>query len=279
MADIKELLERSKEIIRLAIEQYQPKLTVSLMSGGNDSMTAYCVAKALGLDIDFVAHVYTGTGIEETRLFVENWAGNEGVPLLVCDAGDAYERYVMRKGFFGKGRDAHAMAYHVLKAGPLRKGISTLRQRRKNFPILMLTGIRLNESKNRKYNFANQTTKRDPGAKNNIFVNIIEHWSQQDCTEFLASVNAPRNPVAKALHRSAECMCGSMQSKEDRQVASILYPEWGKRLDELECRVIAKHGWGWGENMSKTHKQEAAGQLLLDGFEMCRHCLLNQGGE
>lgn len=269
-------LERSAEIVQDAISTYQPKLIVSLVSGGNDSLTAFYVAQRLGIQVDYIVHVYTGTGIQETRQFVELWAHNGvGKQLLLCDAGKAFEDYVERKGFFGKGVSAHAMAYHVLKAGPLRKGIATLRKGRRNFPVLMLTGIRLDESDNRKYNFAAQTVKRDPAAPSNIFVNLIEHWTQQDCTDFLTSVDAPRNPVSKALHRSGECMCGTMQTREDRQLASILYPTWGKQLDALESRVKEQHGWGWGENMPQSLKQERAGQLPLEGFEMCRHCLLH----
>lgn len=265
------LFDKSLSIVQIAIDTYKPKMIVSLVSGGVDSLTSFYVAKHLNISIDRIIHVYTGTGIKETRQFVEDWSKTTSVPLLISDAGTSYEDYVNRKGFFGKGRTAHTYAYHVLKANPLRKAISSLRQRRRNFPVLMLTGIRLDESSNRKYNFENQTYKRDPASKNNIFVNLIEHWSEQDCREFLSEVNAPKNPVSKALHRSAECMCGTMQSNEDRQLASILYPEWGKWLDNLEFKIKIKHGWGWGENMPKSCKPKDG-----DGFEMCRHCLLNQ---
>lgn len=270
-------LARTGVIVRSAIENYHPKVIVSLVSGGNDSLTAYYALREVGIKPDFIVHVYTGTGIPETREFVEGWAISVGIPLLICDAGDAYEKYVQRKGFFGRGVAAHAMAYHILKATPLRKKMSQIRQKRRHFPILMFTGIRLDESDNRKYNFAQNTIKPDPAAQNNIFVNHIEQWTGEDCRYFLEKVGAPKNPVAQALHRSAECMCGTMQTKEDRMIASAIYPAWGKRLDTLETEVKAKHGWGWCENKPKSLTQEENGQLpFINGFEMCRHCLLNE---
>lgn len=277
-----DLLRKSANIIQLAIDTYHPKLTVMLVSGGDDSVTGYYVARALGIQIDYIVHIDTCTGIKETRQFVEQWSATTNSPLIIREATMEFERYLHRKGFFGRGEDAHKMAYHVLKAGPLRKAISSLRKRKRNFPVMMLTGIRLSESDRRKYNFATQTIRPDPGAESNIFVNFIEHWSDEDLRSFMRENNLPRNPVSKALHRSAECMCGTMQSQEDRKLASILYPPWGRWLDQLEAEIIQKWGWGWGEEMPKTAKQRLAGQLpfiMEDGFEMCRHCLLNQETE
>lgn len=271
MSDLDVQLEQSQQIYRSALVEFGPQAVVSLVSGGNDSLTAFYVARLIGVKLQCVIHVRTGCGVQETQLFVEQWAQRVGVPLMLCDAGDAYEQYVLRKGFFGRGISAHAMAYHILKATPLRKGISSIRRRRRNFPVLMLTGIRLDESDNRKYNFANQTTRRDPAAKNNIFVNIIEHWSAQDCQEFLSIIGAPRNPVSKALHRSAECMCGTMQSQEDRELASAIYPGFGSKLDALEAQAKMLHGWGWGENMPRKQRR-----TTHEGFELCRHCILNE---
>jgi 3'-phosphoadenosine 5'-phosphosulfate sulfotransferase (PAPS reductase)/FAD synthetase len=272
---IDEQLVQSQFIMAASIAEIQPKVTVALVSGGTDSLTAFYVAQALEIPIDYIVHVHTGTGVLQTLDFVEQWAEGTGIPLLLCDAERAYENYVLRKGFFGRGVKAHAMSYHILKADPLRKGMSKLRQGRRDYPIMMLTGIRLDESDNRKYNFAAQTVKRDPAAPNNIFVNLIEHWTQADCNEFLTQLGVARNPVAKALHRSAECMCGTMQTKEDRQLASIMYPEWGKWLDTLEATVKDLHGWAWDQNIPRSIKQEKAGQIALPGFELCRRCVLN----
>jgi 3'-phosphoadenosine 5'-phosphosulfate sulfotransferase (PAPS reductase)/FAD synthetase len=259
-------LELSQQIILRAQQEFNPSLRVALVSGGTDSFTLYYVLKELKIPLDAVIHINTGTGIPETEEFMTAWGASIPEPYLVGSAGDAFEKYVLRKGFFGRGLTAHTYAYHYLKAGPLRKVISSLRKRRRRFSVVMYTGIRLDESKNRQYVFGKQTFKRDPAAPNNIFVNAIEHWTRDECRELLKSVNAPVNPVARALHRSGECMCGTMQSLEDRAVASVFYPHWGAWIDALESRVKNEFPWGWGENVPKGYKRACEDPIL------CRHC-------
>lgn len=84
-------------------------------------------------------------------------------------------------------------------------------------------------------------------------------------THIIATVSGGRDSAAEIefarelgikidliLHcRSGECMCGTMQSMQTRMEAAAIYPEWGAQLDDLERRVRAKHGWGWGETMPK----------------------------
>lgn len=111
-------LESSKEILEAAISMHQPYAKVLMFSGGGDSMTAYQVCKVLGIEIDYLLHVNTRTGIAETTDFVRQFCEAEGVRYIEADAGMAYEDYVLRKGFFGVGTgkmSAHSFAYHVLK--------------------------------------------------------------------------------------------------------------------------------------------------------------------
>jgi 3'-phosphoadenosine 5'-phosphosulfate sulfotransferase (PAPS reductase)/FAD synthetase len=266
------LLDRSAAIFHEAYQKYDPKLVVALVSGGNDSLTAYYVAaKYLHIKIDAVIHVHTGTGIPETLDFVRGWAaGLKGSQYIERSAGSAFEDYVRRKGFFGVGRQAHPFAYHLLKASPLRKAMSYLRMRRRRFPILMLTGIRLEESVNRKYYFSENTIKPDPAAPNNLFVNLIEHFSARDCLDLLNDVQAPRNPVAALLHGSRECMCGTMQTDEDRAEAEYWYPKWGRWLRELDADVRKSFGYGWGEKT--THLRKRLPCKPTDEMGMCQVC-------
>lgn len=46
------ILENSKEIIEKAITDFKPKAVVLMFSGGDDSLTAYHVAKELGVKLD-----------------------------------------------------------------------------------------------------------------------------------------------------------------------------------------------------------------------------------
>jgi len=97
-------------------------------------------------------------------------------------------------------------------------------------------------------NLVERLRKRaDPAAPNNIWFNLIHDWNQQQRDEYLQSREVAINPVAKALCRSGECMCGTTQSGLERAEAAHLYPEWGKWLDALEAEVKVKHGWGWDD--------------------------------
>ena len=260
-------LEQSSDIAYKAIEKYKPRAVVCMLSGGNDSLTAYYAAKAIGINFDFIIHGNTRTGIKETTNFVREFSEITGERYKEADAGDAYEKYVLRKGFFGRGETAHAFCYHVIKATAFRKAIATIRQRRRNFPVLLINGARKDESKNRGKNLS-QSVNIDPAAKNNIWVNIIHDWSKWDCVDFLDQCTAPCNPVTKVLCRSGECMCGTMQSQEQRKEAAMWFPEWGQWLDDLEQRVVDRHYVGWGVHSSIT-KQIKAGQLFMP---MCHSC-------
>jgi 3'-phosphoadenosine 5'-phosphosulfate sulfotransferase (PAPS reductase)/FAD synthetase len=261
-------VDKSRDIVQGALAEYKPAVTVALVSGGTDSLTAYYVARHLQVPVDYIVHIHTGTGIPQTTEFVRKWAREQDAEYIEGSAGTAYQDYVLRKGFFGRGLRAHSYAYHVLKAHPLRKAMSSIRQRRRGFPILMLTGIRLDESENRKYNFAGKTCRPDPAAQSNIFCNLIEHWTKRQCLDYLRSIDAPRNPVADLLHRSGECMCGTMQSDEDRQEAALWYPEWGAWLDRLEAKVCENFPAKWGQETTRR-----AGTAPIE-LGICQGCQL-----
>lgn len=268
------MLEDSKLIYEQALMIYQPKAIIMMLSGGDDSMTAYALAKELGIQIDAVIHGNTGTGIRQTNEFAENEAKKRGDRFLVADAGNTFENYVLRKGFFGKGFTAHSYAYHLLKADPFRKVVSKhFRKGQKHYPVLFLNGARRQESPNRQKNM--QSPYRADG--NNIWVNLIHNWTKDDCLNYLHERNICRNPVSKKLCRSGECMCGTMQSPEARAEASYCYPEWGKWLDRLESEVIKKFPWRWGENISKQKIMEMHGQTTIDFQPMCSGCYNENG--
>lgn len=240
----------SCERMERVVAEFRPTHIIGTVSGGRDSAAEVEFARELGLKIDFLLHCRTGTGIDETTDFVVDYYGSLGPDFVMADAGDAYEDYVMRKGFFGIGRSAHNFSYRVLKATPMRKAISReIRQGKRDVRVLMLNGARALESDNRAKNL--QETRRDPASPGNLWANIIHDWSAEDRDRYLKLRKTPINPVAVQLCRSGECMCGTMQTKKMRAEAAAVYPDWGARLDDLERRARAKHGWGWGETMPR----------------------------
>jgi len=281
---MKGLLDKSLKIYRDAEKKFKPDAVVSMVSGGNDSAVAYHVAKEIGIPMDYIIHLNTGTGIQETTDFVRSYYGNQPVEYLEANAGDAYEKYVRRKGFFGRGFIAHTYAYHILKAGPLQKVISKhIRKGKRGVKVLLLNGARADESANRKINLPD-VFNIDPSQNGNIWVNIIHHWSKEDCKEYLRTRDVKINPVTKNLCRSGECMCGTMQSDEDRYEASLLYPKWGEWLDNLQDEVVKKFPWKWGREQPDWYKDLSKGQMGIFGehekyshqFQpMCVDCKVN----
>lgn len=265
------MIQKSKEIIRQAELEFNPYAKVLMVSGGNDSLATVLCAKALGVEVDFIAHVNTRTGIQETTEYVRSLAEYLNIPYIEGDAGNAYEKRVLERGFFGKGIAAHAFAYRILKATNIRKAISRhIRNGKRNRPVLLLNGARLQESKNRKNNLT-EIFNRDPASKNNIWVNLIHTWSKSDCLDIIDNnPNVPKNEVTALLHRSGECMCGTMQSDEDRATASFFFPNWGNWLNNLE-KETCKRGfcWKWGE---ATTKKVIAEKTIF--MPMCQDCQL-----
>lgn len=272
-----ELLYRSKYIVQKAIADFKPKAIVMMLSGGDDSTTAYAVARELGVKFDAVIHGNTRTGIKDTSIFAARQVDKYRDHLIIADAGDAYENYVLRKGFFGVGETAHNYAYHVLKIQHFRKAVSrNLRKGRRNFPILFINGARRHESKRRERTMITPY-RHDPAQKNNIWVNIINDWTRDNCLDYIEGNGLERNPVAINLCRSGECLCGSMQTKGDRLEAAYFYPEWGNWITKLENEVMKRFPWKWGESISKQRIMEMNGQMnAFETFQpMCTGCKIN----
>lgn len=185
------MIEDSANIITEAVEIFKPTHIVSMVSGGKDSACSDAVARELGLKIDFVIHGNTGCGIPETSQFVREIYSNLS-DYVEANAGSAYEDYVLRKGFFGKGISAHSFAYNVLKATPFRKALSAnIRHGKRDVRILLINGARKDESENRKKHL--KVWRSDPAQKNNIWVNIIHNWSQEDRDKYLESMTTTFN--------------------------------------------------------------------------------------
>lgn len=248
---MEDLLLNSQGIYEKAVADFKPKAVVLMLSGGDDSLTTYHVAKQLGLTIDVVIHGNTRTGIPETTDFVRKKVEAMGDRYIEADAGSCYIDYVLRKGFFGAGNHAHGFSYNILKNNHFKRVVSAdLRKRQRNFPVLFLNGARRMESERRKVTMINPYSYTK-AFKNNIWVNLINEWDKADTIEYLEGNGVVRNPVSVKLCRSGECMCGTMQTKGDRSEANYFYPEWGKGLDDLEKEAIKRHGFGWGENKPK----------------------------
>jgi 3'-phosphoadenosine 5'-phosphosulfate sulfotransferase (PAPS reductase)/FAD synthetase len=171
----------SAERMERVVRETQPTHIIATVSGGRDSAAQVELARELGIKIDLILHCRTGTGIPETTKHVVDYYGSLGPDFVMADAGSAYEAYVMRKGFFGVGRQAHNFSYRILKADPMRKAVSShIRKGRRGIRTLLLNGARAAESDNRQKNLLE--TRMDKG---NLWVNIIHDWTSDDRDRYL----------------------------------------------------------------------------------------------
>lgn len=267
---MKNLLDMSKRVMEDAISAFNPTHIVAMVSGGKDSTCSYQVLKELGYKADLIIHGNTRTGLQGTTQFVIDNYSDDGPDFAIADAGTTYEDKVLDKGFFGTGPSSHVWAYRFLKKDHFNRVMSReIRKRRPGYRVMLVTGARRSESAERAKHL--QPFTLEPQNKNNAWVPIIIDWTQEDRDQYLHSRKCEINPVAKALCRSGECMCGTMQSKAERIEAAMYDPQWGEWLDKLEAEVIEKHGYGWGVKPTKPIKQVSV--PVSNFFQpMCTDC-------
>lgn len=284
-------LQQSNQIIQQAITDYKPYAVVVMVSGGDDSLTALQLCKVLDVPITHILHGITRTGVQSTTDHVRAIAATFNAQYIEADAGTTYEDYVTRKGFFGIGHTAHSFAYHQLKHQQFEKALSLhIRRGQTNRNILLINGARIQESGNRALNFIQPI--RPDGTKKprdkNIWVNIIHYWSKRECLDFLRDQKVQRCKAAILCHRSGECMCGTMQSKDAAAELAYFFPDWGAWWEDIRNRVTSKFGWDWGEDVptefkARKQREKALSQGQLDLFDhylpMCTSCQANNESE
>lgn len=242
---------------------YQPYAYVLLLSGGNDSMASHAMCKKLGIPVDFTFHLHTGCGIEETTDFVRS-IDHLG-RFEVLSAGSKYKERVLSRGFFGKGRAAHNMAFHVLKKTPLVRGISAhIRKRKRNRRVVLINGARKQESQNR---MEHLEPIKIEGS--NIWFNIMHYMDNKLPLAYMDSEGIRQNPVSAQLCRSGECMCGTTQSLEERIEAAYHYPAWGKWIDNLDKLALKNNGTQWGK---ATPKELFKDKAPANHTPLCQAC-------
>lgn len=272
-------LREAMEIVQKAIIDHNPYAVCLMLSGGDDSITALKVALMLGVRINFIIHGVTGTGLKDVRKYVHSVAELTNIKIIEANAGTAYEDYVKRKGFFGVGATAHSFSYHILKADAFRHAVSKyIRKGQEGRPILLLNGVRVEESEDRADNYGDNPYRFDPAALKNIWVNIIHWFSKKECLDLLKAESFKRSPVAIHLGRSGECNCGTMQDEAGRIACAQYDPEWGEWMKSLRRYAITHFGWDISQNPNKKRMQEIRDEVAkIETFQpMCVGCKAQQ---
>jgi phosphoadenosine phosphosulfate reductase len=261
-------------IVASAIAEHDPSHVFVLLSGGNDSTVLTSWAKsAFGQKIDAAVFIDTGTSIEpdpndpsdttpSVRGFVEAFCVNRYLPLIVLEAGDAYQRMVALHGVPGPG--AHRYPYVNLKERQLDRLIRE-HKTKWNDRILLLTGVRLSESERRMGHV--EPIRRDGCS---VWVSPLLDWTTADMRAYREAREIEQSDVAALLHRSGECNCGAFASAGEREELKGLFPEWFERV-VVRAETIAadagKHAC-WGKRPSGSRKSSGGPlcncQLVLE---------------
>ena len=219
-----------------AIAEHDPVAVYALCSGGHDSLVLSDIA-AQHPSLTAVVHINTGIGIEEGRNHLRSVAEERGWPFreyshdLGNHPGPTYEEIILKHGFPGPG--AHLYAYTLLKERVINKLVRDSKSHRMD-RVLLLTGVRLDESERRMGNVEPLTRA---GAK--VWAAPILDWTNKDKNEYLAEYEIPRNPVNDKMHYSGECLCGAFARPGEIEELKFWYPEVAERIHDLEHKAKA----------------------------------------
>lgn len=265
-------VDDARRILLETAQRFNPSHIFGMFSGGNDSICACHVARAVfGTRFTAAVHINTQTGIDETREHVGRVAAAQGWPLLEyfpptpswALAGEtAYEACVRRWGFPGPA--GHNVIYTRLKERCVRQLVREHKQHAGD-RIMLVGGMRLSESTRRMGN-ASEFSKE--GCR--VWAAPILQWENWNKGEYMQAHGLPRNPVTEKLGISGECMCGSFACPGEYERTARHYPKKAEQIRGWEA-MAASHGVHcvWGERPPTT-KPADAGQSVM--FGLCWSC-------
>lgn len=257
----------------------------ALFSGGDDSLAALRVAVEHP-KFTAAVHLNTGIGVDASREFARRICRELRCPLIEYAAVEnvnangepdpqIYEQIVLEYGFPGPTKSGHGRMYVRLK----ERGVRRLFREHvgKEESAVLASGCRQSESVRRM-----GTTKRiaigitdkhgKTHSRRQVWVNHIHDWTKTDTLKFREQCGLERNPVAKLICKSGECLCGGFGNEgeiEELLMHDITHPV-GRYLADLERRVIAAgFPWRWHERPPKWWLESKRGQQFL--FEMNKY--------
>lgn len=265
-------LEHAHAIIEQAIKEYSPTHAFAMFSGGYDSLTTTHVSMTYLLErhpeiLSQVAHINTGIGVEETREFVRETCKQYGWTLKEYHASETsrmqYRDLVLKFGFPGPAH--HGIMYRWLKERSIVRLMKEHRiggmyeDKRKRNRILLITGVRRQESVRRMGNVA--PIQYESGR---VWTAPLIDWSKDDILNYKDMYSLPTNEVVATLEMSGECLCGSYAHPGEIHDICLFYPKTGEQIRTLEAEVKAVgHEYGWGERSSKRIKVKNKGVATL----------------
>jgi 3'-phosphoadenosine 5'-phosphosulfate sulfotransferase (PAPS reductase)/FAD synthetase len=265
--DHEALIEESYRILDVACRRYRPSKVFVCFSGGDDSLTAAILASKLE-NFTGCVHINTGISIPDANEFVRETCHQQKWPLIELHPTDKdYEEFVLEYGFPGPA--AHRYCYVWLKERALNWFVSNVAKNSIHDRVMLVTGVRAQESRRR----MGKTVKiqRD-NCK--VWVAPLFHWSKADCLKYISQNGVERSPVAKLLHMSGECLCGSFaDNSRTNELGEIRlwYPGVAARIEDLQEKARRRGvycKWGVKPPEEKRFLTDEDLPLLM----MCQQC-------
>lgn len=251
-------IDESMAILDQAVAENDPVAMVGLFSGGHDS---YCSTHVASQHERFsgAGSFDTTIGIQQTidwrreRCVEHQWRQWEYV------APVSYRDIVLQNGFPGPG--GHLYMYTRLKERCLDQMMRDIQPKR-GARVLLVTGVRLSESKRRMGHVKPIARK---GGR--VWVAPILNWTDDDKAEYMAHHHLSRNPVVDTLCMSGECLCGAFASPGEIAVIGAAFPEMAATIREieLEARTRGVHSV-WGTRPPGSRKKAS------NSGDMCFSC-------
>jgi 3'-phosphoadenosine 5'-phosphosulfate sulfotransferase (PAPS reductase)/FAD synthetase len=219
---------------RIYAELLSGKKVFALFSGGKDSLCSMVytkeVVEAYGVECELRAlHVDTGISLPGVKDYVREVCSEIGIELIVVRPEKTFEEYVER---FGIPNWYRRWCCSYLKIEPIKRYLMAV-----DGDKLLVDGVRRAESSKRSKYAIMYWYIRFPCPT----VSPILYWTDEGVRSFIRARRLPVNPVYNVLNKSGECMCGAHSSEKEFLLIKEHYPEFFRRLIEIEGR--AKTGY------------------------------------
>ena len=285
MIDYSDKLNWSKELSERIKKDFDPYAVIVGLTTGFDSNVALKLA-TMFFNVDAAFTCDTTIAAPETLKNCQKVANEVYGLKWICkkpsyngiqENPNTYFEIVKQHGFPGKTKTAHNWMYRWLKDHTVSSIITDIRKRKRNRPIVIISGARKYESVRR------MGTSQDVTINgNNIWVNICNEWTNEEVHAFAEDndLTKLRSPISKAIGMSGECFCGCFAGKGELNEIKFASPSTWDKLDRIDkwLKSNTSMNWGYEQSPPKSWTLEKHGQINMfteSNMIMCSTCMNN----
>jgi len=255
-------VDRTKEVLKRASNQYDPDTIIIAVSGGTDSVVAADVmaryGPEYGLEPDAIAHINTGAAVPQSRLTAKIVAEMHGLEFIeqgYRKESDALAVRVLNNGWPGAYGGSPATGGHGLEwANRKDKPMNAVYMMFDGMEM-WVSGTRKLESKKRMGNVPDSGIHSDKPRR--VWVSPIVGWTSAEKKEYIKKHNLPVSEAYLVLGFSGECVACSFDERSLLSRIDILSPELGYAIRTLAVWLYLRYKrgdvdiapkrlcWGW----------------------------------